>query len=178
MKKIFFSLIALLAVITVQAQSICGTWKNTEPDKLSLLDDSYKLTNCINTFNADGTFTSAADVTVSHKVEKGQTLDIALFMTFQGTYSLQGDKMLQEVNFNSMNIDVRSISENGKVINSPELYSKANTLFKEKSKTYLKTLKKGNKNSTYTVKLNDPKLELTDDKGKVEKYQRISNNKF
>ena len=31
MKKILFTLVALMAVMTVQAQSICGSWRSIEP---------------------------------------------------------------------------------------------------------------------------------------------------
>ncbi len=41
MKKILFSLVALLLVMTVQAQSICATWRSMQPIVETAEDGSF-----------------------------------------------------------------------------------------------------------------------------------------
>ena len=42
MKKTLFTLIALMAVMTVQAQSICGTWRMLQPLVETAEDGSFE----------------------------------------------------------------------------------------------------------------------------------------
>ena len=56
MKKVLFSLVALMAVMTVQAQSICGTWRMMQPVVETSEDGSFETMTGTYTFNEDGTF--------------------------------------------------------------------------------------------------------------------------
>jgi hypothetical protein len=174
MKKILFSLVALLAVMTVQAQSICGSWQSMQPEVKNLANGSYSTFSDIYTFNEDGTFTSAADITYSTKPSQTKEREVALAARVKGTYKLEGDRMTMKVDFNSLQLELVSISENGKIVEAPEMVADINRKFNNdeaKAKAA-----KGFNNDTYIVQFNanGTMLQLTDKNGKTETLTRIA----
>ncbi len=173
MKKFIFSIIALMAVMTVQAQSICGSWQSMQPE-VKNLDDCYLMLNYIYTFNDDGTFSSVADITFSTKPEQTKEMEMALSGNVIGTYTLKGNKLTMYFNSNSLNLDVISLSMNGKVIDDRDLLSKITERIAKEAR--LKAAESF-KDDVYTVKFdsNGSMLELTDKKEtKTERYMRIT----
>ncbi|MBR5674051.1 MAG: hypothetical protein IKW97_06580 [Muribaculaceae bacterium] len=173
MKKVLFSLVALMAVMTVQAQSVCGSWQSMQPEVNNGNNGTYSTFTDTYTFNEDGTFASAADITYSTKPSQTKEREVALVANVKGTYTQEGNKLVLKVDFNTLTLELISISENGKVINAPELKAGFNDVFNnDETKT---KAAKGFKNDTYTVKLdaNGSMLELTDAKGNTEKLIRI-----
>lgn len=173
MKKFVFTFIALMAVMTVQAQSICGSWQSMQPE-VKDLNESYLLLNYIYTFNDDGTFSSVADITYSTKPEQTKEMEMAMSGNVVGTYTLKDNKLTMRFKSNSLQLDVISLSMNGKVVDDPDLLSK----IKERIGTVARTkAAESFKDDVYTVKFdsNGSMLELTDKKGsKTERYMRIT----
>ena len=170
MKKILFSLIALMAVMTVQAQSICGSWQLMQPI-VQNDGDGYVMVTYIYTFNEDGSFFSDADITFSTRPAQTKAQEVAFSGTVKGSYTLEGDQ-LNVFNFNTLNMDLVSLSENGKVINDRKLKSKLNNIHNNEAKVKLTELIKG----TYTVKVTDNgrMLELTKKDGTVVRLMRMA----
>ena len=77
MKKILFSLIALMSVMTVQAQSLCATWRSMQPDIETAEDGSFSVQNLTYTFNEDGTYTFVDELTLSTQPSQTMALEIA-----------------------------------------------------------------------------------------------------
>ena len=174
MKKVLFSLIALMAVMTVQAQSVCGSWQSMQPEIKDGNNGTYSTFTDTYTFNEDGTFAAAADITYSTKLSQTKEREVALVANINGTYTQTGDKIVLKSDFKTLNLELISISENGKVIDAPELKVGFNDAFNN-DETKAKAAK-GFKNDTYTVKLSadGSMLELTDAKGNAEKLIRIA----
>lgn len=170
MKKILLSLIVLLSVMTVQAQTILGSWQNMESEVTSQKNGSYAIFSGIYTFNNDGTFATAADYTLSTKPAKTKAKEVAYAAYVKGTYTLDGDKIALKYDLNSMRVELVSVSENGRVVSAPE--KRANyTIDEIKSK-----LAGVFKNQTYIAQLNvdGSILQLTDmNEGKMETLMRI-----
>ena len=174
MKKVLFSLVALLAVMTVQAQSVCGSWQSIQPEVKNGNNGTYSTFTDTYTFNEDGTFAAAADITYSTKPSQTKEREVALVANIKGTYTQEGNKLMLKVDFNSLKLELISISENGKVVDAPELKAGINDAFNnEETKS---KAAKGFKNDTYTVKLSadGSMLELTDAKGNAENLIRIA----
>ena len=174
MKKLFFSLVALLAVMTMQAQSICGSWQSMKP-VVQDHDDGYFMLSYIYTFHEDGTFVTDIDLTISSKPEQTKEREIALSGNLLGTYTLKGNKLTMYFNANSFNLDVISVSQNGVVLDLPEgmkpsIKEKINREAKAKAAEAFTE-------ETYTVKFtaNGSMLELTDaKKGETERLMRMA----
>lgn len=93
MKKILFSLIALMAVMTVQAQSICGTWRTMQPVVSTQEDGSFSAESYTFTFNEDGTYNMVNESTESTEPAPTMALEIACSIDLSGTYTLDGDQL-------------------------------------------------------------------------------------
>ena len=170
MKKILFSLVALMTVMTVQAQTICGSWQSMESEVASQKNGSYTIFSGIYTFNDDGTFSTAADYTLSTKPAKTKAKEVAYAVYVKGTYTLEGDRITMKYDPNSMRVELVSVSENGKVVSSPE--KRANYTINEIKAKLANVLK----NQTYIAQLNvdGSILQLTDmNEGKMQMLMRM-----
>lgn len=119
MKKILFSLIALMAVMTVQAQSLCATWRSMQPIVETAEDGSFSAQNLTYTFNEDGTYYFVDELTESSEPAPTMALEIAMTIEVRGTYTLEGDQLKLTPNADSVKADLLSVSENGKVSTNP-----------------------------------------------------------
>ena len=102
MKKVLFSLVALMAVMTVQAQSICGSWQSMQPEVNNGKNGTYSTFTDTYTFNEDGTFASAADITYSTKPSQTKEREVALVANIRGTYTQEGNKLVLKVDYNTL----------------------------------------------------------------------------
>ena len=93
MKKILFTLVALMAVMTVQAQSICATWRSMEPIVETAEDGSLEIQNLTYTFYEDGTFSFVDEITESSEPAPTMAIEIATSIEIKGNYTLEGDKL-------------------------------------------------------------------------------------
>ena len=112
MKKVLFSLIALMAVMTVQAQSICGSWRTVQPVIETEEDGSLVIQNFTYTFNEDGTYLMNDEITLSSEPAPTMALEIAVSIDVRGTYALDGDKLTVTPNEDSYKYTLLSISMN------------------------------------------------------------------
>ena len=119
MKKILFSLIALMSVMTVQAQSICATWRSMQPIVETQEDGSLVIQNLTYTFNEDGTYTFVDELTMSSEPAPTMAMEIATSIEVKGTYTLDGDKLTLTPNLDTYKAEVLSISMNGQVTTNP-----------------------------------------------------------
>ena len=129
MKKVLFSLIALMAVMTVQAQSICGSWRTVQPVIETEEDGSLVIQNFTYTFNEDGTYLMNDEITLSSEPAPTMALEIAVSIDVRGTYALDGDKLTVTPNEDSYKYTLLSISMNGQVANNPMIKSQMNSIF-------------------------------------------------
>ena len=166
MKKILFSLIALMAVMTVQAQSICGTWRTMQP--VVATDESVSLSfNYTFTFNEDDIFNTVAEMTVSMEPEPTMTLEIASLMDMSGTYTLDGDQLTCTPNPDTNKVEVLSVSMNGEVIEDSSVIKNLESVLNGPSfNVNLFSL-------TSTVKVTDQMIEVIQD-GKTMQLMRLS----
>jgi len=123
MKKILFTLVALLAVMTVEAQSICATWRSVQPVVETDEDGSLQIQNLTYTFNEDGTYSFVDEVTLSTEPAPTMALEIATSIEIKGTYTLEGDKLTLTPNMDTYKSEILSISMNGKVADNPMIKS-------------------------------------------------------
>ena len=173
MKKILFSLIALMAVMTIQAQTIYGTWQGMKPEVLKV-ENGDGLISAKYTFKQDGTVVSNVDITYADKSEPKKDREMALKGSVKGTYTLKGNKLSMFFNANSLNLEITKISQNGVEL---ELPAGAITTLNEKINNEVK-IKAADlmKDQIYTVKFdaNGSMLELTDTKdGETDRYMRM-----
>lgn len=170
MKKILFSLIALMAVMTVQAQTICGSWQNMESEVTSQKSGSYAIFSGIYTFNEDGTFSTAADYTLSTKPARTKAREVAYAAYVKGTYRIDGEKVVMNYDLNSMKVELVSVSENGRVVSSP---AKRTPYSNDEIKSKLANVFK-NKTCVAQFNVDGSMLQLTDmNDGKMESLIRI-----
>lgn len=173
MKKFIILFIAMTAVMAVQAQSICGSWQSAQPKVKNLDNGTHSTTIDLYAFGEDGTFVNACEITYSTKPSRIMEREVALNSSVSGTYKLEGDKLVMKFNMKTYNLEVTSISENGKVINTPEAISLVEGMFNndETKKKIASELK----NETFTVKVtgNGSMLELTDSTGETMRLKRI-----
>ena len=162
MKKILFSLIALMAVVSVQAQSICSTWRSVQPVVNTAADDSFTASCYTYTFNADGTYYEVIEQTVSSEPAQTMALEVATILEIKGTYTLDGDKLTLTPNKNTYKSDVLSISKNGRVTNDANIKSRVK---KQINDSDLKS--QLNAKKTMTVEVGQASLVMNDGKGKA-----------
>lgn len=128
MKKFLFSLVALLSVMTVQAQSICATWRSMQPIVETAEDGSFEAQNIIYTFNADGTYSFVDEVTEASQPAPTMAVEIATSIEIKGTYVLEGDKLTLTPNLDTYKAELISVSMNGKVENNPMVTSQVKAM--------------------------------------------------
>lgn len=156
MKKILFSLIALMAVMTVQAQSICGTWRTIQAVVATQADNSFSVDSFTFTFNEDGTYNMVNETTESTEPAPTMAMEIALSFDLSGTYTLDGDQLTMTPNIDTYKADVLSISVNGRVSNDPNQINTLKQLVNSPSAKAEFDVKE-----TYTIKVADQMLEMT-----------------
>lgn len=176
MKKILLSFVALLAVMTVQAQSVSGSWQSMQPE-IKNEGDNYVMISYINTYNEDGTFVSDCDVTLSSKPAQTKEMEAALTGSVTGTYTLNGDKMEMFYNVNTLKVEFVSLSENGKVLDDPNVLSVINEKISKEAKAKVAESFTNDEAFTYKITANGSMLELTGKDGKTERLMRISDVK-
>ena len=157
MKKILFTLVALMAVMTVQAQSICGTWRMMQPVIETAEDGSFEAMTGTYTFNEDGTFNYALELTESSEPAPTMALEVATVIEFKGTYTLDGDKLTLTPNIDTYKAEILSISMNGKVANNPMVTSQIKQMLN--SADFKNQFAEP---ETDTVKVTDSMLEMND----------------
>ena len=157
MKKILFSIIALMAVMTVQAQSICATWRTLQPVVESNYDDSFSAQSFTYTFYSDGTYTLVDELTQATEPSQTMALEVASNITIKGTYTLDGNKLTLIPNKDSYKTELINISRNGRVVNDSKV--KSSTISKLNNKDF-KAQFTGRKD--YTVRVGEASLEMND----------------
>lgn len=157
MKKILFSLVALMAVMTVQAQSICASWRTMQPLVETEEDGSLAIQSFTYTFNEDGTYYMVDELTESTEPAPTMALEIALSIEVRGTYTLDGDQLALTPDVNTVKPEVLSVSMNGQVTDNPMVTNNVksmidNPMFKAQFA----------EPQTCTVKVSDSMLEMND----------------
>ena len=168
MKKILFSLIALMAVMTVQAQTICGTWRTVQPIVENGANGSFTAEHLTYTFNPDGTFALYDELTQGSKPSKTMALEVASVIELRGSYSLVGDQLILNPNLETYNTEVVNVSQNGKVTNNAKV--KANTNAKINGKEFKARF---NKMMDYTVNVDGATLDMKQN-GKTLNFVRLT----
>ena len=157
MKKILFSLVALMTVMTVQAQSICGTWRMLQPVVETSDDGSFEALTGTYTFNEDGTYYNAIELTEASEPAPTMALEIATMIEIRGTYTLEGDKLTLTPNLDTYKAEILSLSMNGKVADNPMIKNEVmNMLNSADFKAQFGEVE------TNTVKIGDSSLEMND----------------
>ena len=128
MKKVLFTLVAMMAVMTVQAQSICATWRMMQPVVETAEDGSFEAMTGTYTFNEDGTFHYALELTESTEPAPTMALEIATVIEMKGTYTLEGDQLTLTPNMDTYKAEILSISMNGKVADNPMIKSQISSM--------------------------------------------------
>ncbi len=155
MKKILFSLVALLAVMTVQAQSINSSWHILQPVVETNADGSFTAHSYTYTFYEDGTYYMVDEVTLASEPSKTMALEVATAVELNGTYTLNGDKLTLTPKMNTYKANLISISKNGRVTNDRNVKSNVN------AKITGNDFKNKYANAkTYTVNIGDALLQM------------------
>lgn len=157
MKKILFTLIALMSIMTVQAQSICATWRSLQPVIQTDEDGSFQAQNLTYTFNEDGTYSFVDELTLSTEPAPTMALEIATNIEVKGTYTLEGDQLTLTPNMDTFKADLISVSMNGQVANNPMIKAQVKSMFSDPS-----FREQFSKVETNTVKVGESSLEMTD----------------
>ena len=157
MKKILLSLVALMAVMTVQAQSICATWRMMQPVVETAEDGSFEAMTGTYTFNEDGTFNYALELTEASEPAPTMALEIAAIVEFKGTYTLEGDQLTLTPNLDTYKAEILSLSMNGKVTDNPMVTNQVKSMLNSSDfKAQLGAAE------TNTIKVSDSTLEMSD----------------
>jgi hypothetical protein len=155
MKKVLFSLIALMSVMTVQAQSICATWRTMQPVVISDADGSFSAQNVTYTFYEDGTFSFADELTQATQPAKTMALEVATNIELKGTYKLEGDQLTLTPNMDTYKTELLNISMNGHVTDDANVKSQITQMLNsDEFKSQFAEVQ------TNTVKVGDSMLEM------------------
>ena len=157
MKKVLFSLIALMSIMTVQAQSICASWRSLQPVVETDEDGSMMLQNLLYTFNEDGTYSLVDEFTISSEPAPTMAMEIATSIDIKGTYTLEGDQLTMTPDIKTYKAEILSISMNGKVANNPMVSGQIKSMLNSAEfKSQFGAV------DTETVKVGDSTLEMND----------------
>lgn len=165
MKKAFFLFFAIMACITIQAQSICGTWRTVQASGY----DSMRITY---TFKEDGTGLFSVEADKKEKLLSAQEIEIVSKHEIEGTYSLDGDQLTFTPNADTYKADVISITIDGKRSFDPNIKSRIKELVnRPELKAHFVNV------DTFTViELSDTKLMIKDGE-EIQEYARIGGKK-
>jgi len=165
MKKAFFLFFAIIACITIQAQSICGTWRTVQASGY----DSMRITY---TFKEDGTGLFSVEADKKEKLLSAQEIEIVSKHEIEGTYSLDGDQLTFTPNVDTYTADVTSITIDGKRSFDPNIKSRIRELVNSP------VLKAHfvNVDTLTVIELTDTKL-VIDAGEEIQEYARIGGKK-
>ena len=121
MKRIIILFFAIMACITIQAQSICGTWRTVQASGY----DSMRITY---TFKEDGTGLFSVVADKKEKLLSAQEIEIVSKHEIKGTYTLDGDQLTFTPNVDTYTADVTSITIDGKRSFDPNIKSRIREL--------------------------------------------------
>jgi hypothetical protein len=168
MKKILFTLVALMSIMTVQAQSICASWRSVEPVVETDEDGSLMIQNLLYTFNEDGSYTLVDEFTLSSEPAPTMAIEIATSISIKGTYTLEGDKLSMTPNMDTYKFELLSISQNGQVTSNPMVKAQVKSMFN--SAEFKEQFAAAEE---CTVKVGDSMLEMNDGE-KTYNYTRFA----
>lgn len=155
MKKILFSLIALMSVMTVQAQTLCATWRTMQPVVISDADGSFSAQNVTYTFYEDGTYSFADELTQATQPAKTMALEVATNIELKGTYKLEGDQLTLTPNMDTYKTELLNISMNGHVTDDANVKTQITQMLNsDEFKSQFAEVQ------TNTVKVGDSMLEM------------------
>lgn len=117
-----------MAVMTVQAQSICATWRSMQPVVETDEDGSFTAQNLTYTFSEDGSYYYVNEYTLSTKPSQTMALEIATTIELRGTYTLEGDKLTLTPNMDTFSAELLSTSVNGKVTEDANVKNYVNSM--------------------------------------------------
>lgn len=157
-----------MAVMTVQAQSICGTWRTMQPIVSTQEAISLSFKSWTFTFNEDSTFNSLAEVTMSFEPEPMVALEITFSLDMSGTYTLDGDQLTTTPNLDTNKVKVLSASINGEVTEDPSIIKNIESVLNDSNIVNVDIF-----GMTSTVKVSDQMIEVTQD-GKTMQLMRLS----
>ena len=154
--------------MTVQAQSICGTWRTMQPIVSTQEAISLSFKSWTFTFNEDSTFNSLAEVTMSFEPEPMVALEITFSLDMSGTYTLDGDQLTTTPNLDTNKVKVLSASINGEVTEDPSIIKNIESVLNDSNIVNVDIF-----GMTSTVKVSDQMIEVTQD-GKTMQLMRLS----
>ena len=165
MKRIIILFFAILACITIQAQSICGTWRTVQASGY----DSMRITY---TFKEDGTGLFSVEADKKEKLLSAQEIEIVSKHEIKGTYTLDGDQLTFTPNVDTYTADVTSITIDGKRSFDPNIKSRIRELVNSP------VLKAHfvNVDTLTVIELTDTKL-VIDAGEEIQEYARIGGKK-
>ena len=146
-----------MAVMTVQAQNICGSWRSIQPVVENDEDGSLAIQNFIYTLNEDGTFSMADEFTISSEPAPTMAMEIATNIEIKGTYTLEGDQLTLTPDIKTYKAEMLSLSMNGQVTKNPMVTSQVKSLLNsDEFKSQFAEVQ------TYTVNVAGEMLEMKD----------------
>lgn len=165
MKKAFFLFFAIMACMTIHAQSLCGTWRSVQ----AYGDGSMRVTY---TFKDDGTCHFSVEANRKERLLSSQEIEIASKHEIEGTYSLDGDQLTFTPNVDTYTADVTSITIDGKRSFDPNIKSRIRELVNSP------VLKAHfvNVDILKVIELTDTKLVIDADE-EIQEYARIGGKK-
>ena len=154
-----------MACITIQSQSICGTWRTVQASGY----DSMRITY---TFKEDGTGLFSVEADKKEKLLSAQEIEIVSKHEIKGTYTLDGDQLTFTPNVDTYTADVTSIMIDGKRSFDPNIKSRIRELVNSP------VLKAHfvNVDTLTVIELTDTKL-VIDAGEEIQEYARIGGKK-
>ena len=157
-----------MAVMTVQAQSICTTWRTLQPVVETDQDGSFTAQSYTYTFNADGTYFLVDELTLATQPEQTMEQEVATNIVINGTYTLDGDRLTLTPDMKTYKTDLLNISINGRVVNNAKVKKSVNSMINGSN---FKSKFSGSK--SYTVNVGDASLQMNDGKQTLN-YMRMA----